>query len=119
MKRLITIVAILAAVLMTTLTADADVYVHGYTRSNGTYVQPHYRSDPDGNFNNNWSTYPNVNPHTGAVGTRHTPSYSDSYYEPEYTLQHHNAIDDAEPMSDYQYEPDENYDGETSFGESE
>ena len=27
----------------------ADEYVHGYYRSNGTYVQPYFRSDPDGN----------------------------------------------------------------------
>jgi hypothetical protein len=52
------------------------LYVRGHRRSNGSYVRPHYRSNPDGNFNNNWSTYPNVNPHTGSVGTRRTPSYS-------------------------------------------
>lgn len=34
-----------------------DVFVQGYFRSNGTYVQPHYRSAPDGNLHNNWSTY--------------------------------------------------------------
>ena len=32
-----------------------DVYVRGYTRDNGTYVQPHYRSAPDGNPYNNYS----------------------------------------------------------------
>lgn len=52
-----------------------DVYVPGYFRSSGTYVAPHYRSAPDGNFWNNWSTYPNVNPYTGKSGTRVTPSY--------------------------------------------
>jgi len=51
-------------------TAFADVSVRGYYRSNGTYVQPHYRSNPDGNVYNNWSTYPNVNPYTGRTGTR-------------------------------------------------
>jgi hypothetical protein len=38
------------------ISAYADVFVHGYTRADGTYVKPHYRSDPDGDFNNNWST---------------------------------------------------------------
>jgi hypothetical protein len=47
----------------------ADVYVNGYYRSDGTYVQPHYRSDPDGNIYNNWSTKGNVNPYTGKRGT--------------------------------------------------
>jgi hypothetical protein len=51
--------------------AFADVSVRGYYRSNGTYVQPHYRSNPDGNVGNNWSTYGNVNPYTGEAGTRH------------------------------------------------
>lgn len=50
--------------------AFADVYVNGYYRSNGTYVQPHYRSDPDGYKWNNWSSRGNVNPYTGKVGTR-------------------------------------------------
>ena len=50
--------------------AFADVSVRGYYRSNGTYVQPHYRSNPDGNFGNNWSTYGNVNPYTGKTGTK-------------------------------------------------
>lgn len=87
MKRLITIMVVLVVVFATTLTADAAVYVRGYTRSNGTYVPTHYRSNPDGNFYNNWSTYPNVNPYTGSMGTRLTPSYSGSYYYrmPSYT----------------------------------
>jgi hypothetical protein len=47
-----------------------DVYVHGYYRNNGTYVAPHYRSQPDSSYNNNWSVSPNVNPYTGKYGTR-------------------------------------------------
>jgi hypothetical protein len=86
MKRLMTILVVLAIVFVASVSANANVYVRGYYRSNGTYVQPHYRSNPDGNFYNNWSTYPNVNPYTGATGTRRTPSYnfgsynSSSYY---------------------------------------
>ena len=53
-----------------------DVQVRGYYRKDGTYVQPHFRSAPDGNFWNNWSTVGNVNPYTGAVGTRTTPPAS-------------------------------------------
>lgn len=47
-----------------------DTYVNGYYRKNGTYVQPHYRSAPDGDVSNNWSTRGNVNPYTGQMGTR-------------------------------------------------
>jgi len=52
-----------------------SVYVHGYFRSNGTYVSPHFRSAPDGNFFNNWSTAGNINPYTGMMGTRTYPTY--------------------------------------------
>ena len=76
MKRLIKILTVLAIVCSIAHSADAAVRVRGYFRSNGTYVQPHYRSNPDGNFYNNWSTYPNINPYTGARGTKRTPSYS-------------------------------------------
>ena len=79
MKKEMTILMVLAIACVANLSADAAVYVRGYYRSNGTYVQPHYRSNPDGNFYNNWSTYPNINPYTGAVGTKRTPSYSSSY----------------------------------------
>jgi hypothetical protein len=78
MKRVATILMVMAIVLGTSIGASADVYVRGYVRSNGTYVQPHYRSNPDGIFQNNWSTYPNVNPYTGAIGTKRTPNYSES-----------------------------------------
>jgi len=53
-----------------------DTYVHGYFRSNGTYVSPHYRSAPDGDFSNNWSTRGNINPYTGQMGTKDYPSSS-------------------------------------------
>jgi len=79
MKRTMTILMVLAVICIATLSANADVYVRGYYRRNGTYVRPHYRSNPDGNFYNNWSTYPNINPHTGTIGTKRTPSYSSSY----------------------------------------
>jgi len=58
------------ALLGFTASAYADQYVNGYTRQNGTYVAPHYRSSPDSSTMNNWSTQGNVNPYTGAVGTR-------------------------------------------------
>ena len=87
MKRLITILLATVIVCVASSSVNAYVRVRGYFRSNGTYVMPHYRSNPDGNFYNNWSTYPNVNPFTGTIGTRRTPSYNymGSYY-PRVTL---------------------------------
>jgi len=66
--------------------AMAQTYVHGYTTKNGTYVAPHYRSAPDGNPYNNWSTVGNVNPYTGQVGTKNPySSYNNPYSVPSYT----------------------------------
>jgi hypothetical protein len=67
------IAVIAAALIVSTASAKGPVAVSGYTRSNGTYVQPHYRSAPDGNFQNNWSTSGNVNPYTGKAGTKTSP----------------------------------------------
>ena len=75
-SRLTLVVAFLVA--MATKGFAGDVYVRGYTKSNGTYVRGHYRSRPDGNFGNNWSTKGNVNPYTGKAGTRVTPPGSSS-----------------------------------------
>ena len=47
-----------------------DVFVNGYTRKNGVYVQPHYRSSPNSNVYDNWSTKGNVNPYTGKMGAK-------------------------------------------------
>jgi hypothetical protein len=48
--------------------------VSGYTRQNGTYVQPYQRSAPDNTQYDNYSARGNVNPYTGQAGTK-TPKY--------------------------------------------
>ena len=58
-----------------------DVYVQGYTRKDGTYVQPHYRTAPDSTINNNWSTQGNVNPYTGQAGTVPRETYGGNAYQ--------------------------------------
>ncbi len=50
--------------------SSGDTYVRGYTRSDGTYVAPHYRSNPNSTQADNWSTIGNVNPYTGKKGTK-------------------------------------------------
>ncbi len=42
--------------------AFGQVYVNGYYRSNGMYVQPHMRTAPDGIRSNNYSYPGNYNP---------------------------------------------------------
>jgi len=44
--------------------------VSGYTNSNGTYVAPHQQTNPNSTQMDNYGTRGNVNPYTGAVGTR-------------------------------------------------
>jgi len=56
------------------------VHVEGYTRKDGTYVAPHYRSAPDGSFENNWSTKGNTNPYTGEAGTKVSPPAREGGY---------------------------------------
>lgn len=65
-----------AALIAMPFSADAQVSVEGYYRSNGTYVQPHMRSAPNNTTADNWSTKGNVNPYTGEKGTANpTPRY--------------------------------------------
>jgi hypothetical protein len=56
-----------------------DVYVNGHYRKDGTYVQPHQRSRPDGNPHNNYSFPGNVNPNTGKVAPGKTDTYLRNY----------------------------------------
>jgi hypothetical protein len=49
-------------------TVDAQTYVKGYYRKNGTYVQSHYRSDRNHTNHDNYSAVGNTNPFTGSVG---------------------------------------------------
>lgn len=49
--------------------AHADSYVRGHTRSDGTYVQPYHRSNPNNSMLDNYSTKGNYNPYTGEKGT--------------------------------------------------
>ena len=52
-----------------------DVRVNGGYRSDGTYVQPHYRTSPNSTQSDNWGTKGNTNPYTGAPGTKNDNSY--------------------------------------------
>ena len=69
MKKILTIILLVIGLAGSAMSAFADVYVRGHWRSNGTYVQPHYRSDPNCTKLDNWSTKGNINPHTGKRGT--------------------------------------------------
>jgi hypothetical protein len=67
----------LAAFALATVTGFAQTTqtVSGYTRSNGTYVQPYTKTTSDGTNTNNYSTQGNSNPYTSQSGTK-APDYS-------------------------------------------
>ncbi|MBB5860213.1 hypothetical protein GGR69_001870 [Xanthomonas arboricola] len=59
------------------------VRVRGYTKRDGTYVAPHYRSSPNSSKYDNYSTAGNYNPYTGKAGTvssETASSYSSQTY---------------------------------------
>jgi hypothetical protein len=64
---------------------DASVYVHGYTKANGTYVSGYYRSIPDSNPYNNYSYPGNTNPYTGVTATGNPSTYLNNYYGSTYS----------------------------------
>lgn len=69
MKKLLsTLLAVSFLVIFAVSAFAGDVWVKPYFRKDGTYVQPYYRSRPDGNPWNNYSSKGNINPHTGKKG---------------------------------------------------
>jgi hypothetical protein len=61
---------ILAALLLAvSVSAVADQNVRGYTRQDGTYVQPYERSNSNTNRYDNYSSQGNSNPYTGQRGS--------------------------------------------------
>lgn len=68
-KFLIGLIFAIALVLSVSDLAEARVSrVKGYIRSNGTYVQPYYKTSPNKSKIDNWSTRGNYNPYTGKKG---------------------------------------------------
>lgn len=74
MRRLLALFVLLSFCLTATPAVAGDVRVRPHIRKDGTYVPGHWRSAPDGNRYNNWSTSGNVNPYTGERGTRQPQS---------------------------------------------
>lgn len=76
------VAVILAGMLVVSLAGSAFAgRVNGYYRSNGTYVQPHYRSNPDGYKWNNYgpsrNSYERTNPYGRDNDRDSVPNYLD------------------------------------------
>ena len=64
---------------------SSHVKVRGYTRSDGTYVQPYFRTAPNSTNRDNFSTTGNTNPYTGQPGWVLPDSKYDTFYYNTYS----------------------------------
>jgi|WetSurMetagenome_2_1015567.scaffolds.fasta_scaffold78020_2 hypothetical protein len=69
MKKILTIALIFSFLFLPFLAIAEDVYVDGYYKKNGTYVEPYHRTSPNNSIYDNYSTKGNTNPYTGQQGT--------------------------------------------------
>lgn len=46
----------------------SDHYVQGHTTGSGTYVAPHYQTNPNSSPSDNYGAQGNYNPHNGQTG---------------------------------------------------
>lgn len=70
--------------LLFSITAVADEYVNGYTKSDGQYVQGHYKTEANDRRWDNYSSQGNTNPYTGERGYKRNeysnpPVYNNGY----------------------------------------
>ena len=73
----------------------SDEYVRRYVRGDETYVAAYWRSSPDDNPYNNFSSPDNVNPYTSKVVPGNPDTYLQPYYNPK--------SDDSNPYGENQY----------------
>ena len=107
MKRLVSLLA--CVTLSAPALAQSSHYVRGYVRKDGTYVSPHYQTNPDSSVLNNWSTRGNVNPYTGKVGTIDPYQSGTSYTGP------YSGVQSNPYSSPYSSRPPSNPFGSSSY----
>ncbi len=83
MKKLLVsfIFSILVFSIFIPSSVEAATRVKGYTKSNGTYVAPHYKTPPNKSKFDNFSTKGNINPYTGRKGTVDPFKYTPKKYK--------------------------------------
>lgn len=124
MTRINALLIPLILLLLSSMSLAQDVWVEGYYRNDGTYVNGHYRSAPNDTKTDNWSTLGNVNPHTGEPGTRTYDTYQNrrqngsdnpdnDYYGGDTQIPNSYAINPGQSTS--QSTNDENSFGKTLF----
>jgi len=78
-KFIILTILVLTILSLFMLAVQADVWVKGYYKKDGTYVKGHWRSSPDSDPTNNFSYPGNVNPYTGKVAPGNPETYLKNY----------------------------------------
>jgi len=61
---------LILVMLLSGVALAKDVYVKGYAKQNGTYMESSHRTGPNTTRNDNYSTRGNVNSYTGQSGTK-------------------------------------------------
>lgn len=83
-RSIILALALVVLISFLTVTLVEAGGVRGYYRQNGTYVQPHHRTNPDGNPYNNYSFPGNYNPNRGRITPGNPDTYLNRYYNRSY-----------------------------------
>jgi opacity protein-like surface antigen len=75
----------LTAALVITMLAGSVLAasIGGYTKKDGTYVQPHLRTNPNSNPYDNYGFPGNYNPNTGRTTPGSQDTYLDRYNSPK------------------------------------
>lgn len=63
MKKIVSALIMMLTMLSMTSVFASDVWVNGYHRNDGTYVEGHHRSSPDNRKDNNYNYPGNKNPY--------------------------------------------------------
>jgi hypothetical protein len=80
MRKTLLVVAVLCSLLALISGTVLAGQVDGYYRSNGTYVAPYHRSNPNATVTDNYSFKGNINPYTGREGHNYYRSNPTSPY---------------------------------------
>jgi len=78
-----------------TQTNPKHVSVSGYYKSDGTYVQPYFRTAPNNTNQDNFSTKGNVNPYTGKAGWIEPDGEYNTFYYNTYTYSSKDTINES------------------------
>ena len=82
LKRSMIIVGCLVLLSFLTISLVEAESVRGYSRQDGTYVQPYQRTHPDRSPYNNYGFPGNYNPNTGRITPGNPNNYLDKYNNP-------------------------------------